>query len=203
MKVLKKSMFTPFAVGIVCAVCALTITAPRMSWAHDEHGAHEEKSGHHFEPEARPAVTAPAAHYSGRTPVDRTNGNFFNVGTYGVRNPGYEKWAQSSTWAVSLAELPYDYDQKDRFVSTLDERIRHFEMAVWNYEHVSDISKPEGKAHAEKAAADLKPRIEKARDSWSKAKSAGRGNWDSAQDEAKRSFLELQSFYYGMHNNVR
>lgn len=180
---------------------ALFLT-PALSLAHDEHAAHEETGGHHFEPKPHAPLTAPAAHYSGATAVDRTNGNFFNVGTYGLPNAGYEQWAKSSTWAVGLAEQPYPYDQKDGFIKTLDERIQHYENAVWNYERVTDISKAEGKAHAEKAAAELKPRIEKARTAFSKAKSAGRGDWESAQNEAKKSFLELQSFYYGMHKNV-
>lgn len=181
---------------------ALIATAPAL--AHDEHGSEhgEGGGGHHFVPKQRPPTTAPSAHFSGGTAIDRTNGNFFNIGTYGAENPDNQQWAKSSTWAVSLAERPYAFDQKDRFIATLDERISHFETAVWNYSKVTDISKPEGKAHAEKATADLKPRIEKAREAWSKAKSSGRGEWEQTQNDAKRAFLELQSFYYGMHKNV-
>lgn len=172
--------------------------------AHDDHdGAAHEQGGHHFVPKPKAPLTAPAAHYTGSTPLDRKNGIFFNEGTYGVPNAAHEEWAKGSTWAVGLAERSYDFDQKDRFIQTLDERIHHFEIAVWNYGRVTDISKPEGKAHAEKAAAELNPRIEKARDAWSKAKSAGRGEWENTQTEAKRAFLDLQSFYYGMHKNVR
>lgn len=184
------------------AAITTTMLIASPAFAHDDAAEHGDNGGHHFVPKARAPLTNPAANYSGKTPVDRGNGNFFNVGTYGAPNPDYEQWAQSPTWAVSLSERPYSYDQKDRFIETLDERIKHFEIAVWNYSKVTDLSKPEGKAHAEKAAADLNPRIEKARDAWSKAKSSGRSDWENAQVEAKRAFLDLQAFYYGMHKNV-
>jgi len=147
-------------------------------------------------------VTAPSNHYSGKTPIARENGNFFNVGTFGAPNPDYEAWATTPTWAVSLAEKAYSFEQKPRFIETLDERIKHFEIAIWNYGQVTEASKPEGQAHAKQAAADLNPRIEKARNAWSKAKSAGKDDWEAAQLNAKRAFLELQSFYYGLHKNV-
>jgi hypothetical protein len=177
------------------------------AFAHDEHKADEHKAedtgGHHFVPKTRTAPTAPAPLYSGQTPIDHSNGIVLNKGTYGQRNAAIESVAAGPTWAVSLADINYGYDQKDRFVNTLDERIRHFELAVWNYGKVTDtVSKPEGKAHAEKAAADLNPRIERARDAWSKVKSAGEKDWESAQGNAKRAFIELQSFYYSMHKNV-
>ena len=188
--------------AFVATIAAMLLASPQ-AFAHDEHGSeHGEGGGHHFVPKAHPPVTAPAAHFSGATPIDRTNGNFFNIGTYGNENPENQQWAKSSTWAVSLAERPYSYEQKKRFIHTLDERISHFEIAVWNYGKVTEVSRPEGQAHAQKAVADLKPRIEKAREAWSKAKSAGRADWAQAQDEAKRAFLELQSFYYGMHATV-
>ena len=184
---------------ILIASMALTFSYKTAS-AHDEH---DETSGHHFVPKTKSPSTAPATNFQGRTPIDRGNGIFFNSGTYGARNPEYEQWASGATWAVSLGDRSYSYEQKERFIATLDERIRHFELAVWNYGRVTDtVSKPEGKAHAEKAIADLNPRIEKAREAWSKAKSAGPSDWENEQGNAKKAFIDLQSFYYGMHNNV-
>ncbi|CAN5641491.1 hypothetical protein BH10BDE1_BH10BDE1_11500 [soil metagenome] len=178
------------------------IVTPNTSTAHEGHGAQRAESAHDWEPKPRPPLTAPSQNYSGKTPIDRGNGNFFSVGTYGAPNPDYEAWATSPTWAVSLAQRPYSFEQKDRFIESLDDRIKLFEAASWNYGQVSEISRPEGQAHAKQAAADLAPKIEKARDAWKKAKSANKDEWENAQNVAKRSFLELQSFYYSMHKNV-
>lgn len=162
-----------------------------------------ETGGQHFVPKPPKAPTAPSSRYSGSTPIDESNGIVMNSGTYGLRNAEYEAWASSPTIAVSISDRAYSYEQKKRFISTLDERIRHFELAVWNYSRVNEsVSKAEGKAHADKTAADLAPRIEKAREAWSKAKSAGASEWENAQSEAKRMFLDLQAFYYGTHKNV-
>lgn len=158
--------------------------------------------GGHYVPKAKPAPSAPSAVYSGGSPIDLTNGGFFNNGTFGLPDSGHEKWAQSPTWAVSLSDLAYGYDQKEQFIATLSERIQHFEHAVWNYSQVTAISKPEGVAHAEKTTAELTPKIERARDTWSKAKSSGRSDWEASSNEAKKAFLDLQSFYYGIHKNV-
>jgi len=103
---------------------------------------------------------------------------------------------------VSLSELGYPYENKDRFIATLDERLVFFEQAIWNWARVSDITKPEVKEYAAKATADITPRLERARSAWSKAKSAGRSDWDKASDDAKHAFLDVQSFYYGLHKNV-
>lgn len=188
---------------LLTTLLVLPVGVSSVSLAHDNHEA-EETSGHHFVPKPRVPNTAPSAVYSGKTPIDLTNGIFFNSGTYGARNPDYEAWASGSTWAVSLSERPYNFEQKETFIATLDERIRFYEASVANYGRVTEtVSTPEGKAHADKAAADLGPKISKARDSWSKAKSSNQGDWTTAQNEAKRSFIELQSFYYGMHKNVR
>ncbi len=197
-------LFSGSTLLIQSVLLATIVSLSPFAMAHDDHKeGHGESGGHHFVPAPRLPNANPSDHYSGNTPVNRKNGNFFNTGTQGAANEDYEKWATTPTWAVSLSERPYSYEQKKRFIATLDERIQHFETAVWNYSKVTDISKPEGKAHAEQASAELKPRIEKAREAWSKAKSAGRGEWEQLQNEAKRSFQELQSFYYGMHKNVR
>jgi hypothetical protein len=189
-------------ISIAALISAFLISTPMISFAHEGHAAQHAESAHDWEPKPRPPVTAPSDHYSGNTPINRENGNFFNKGTFGAPNPDYEAWATSPTWAVSLSDRAYSFDQKPRFIQTLDERINYFELAVWNYGRVTEISKPEGQAHAKQAAADLAPRIEKAREAWSKAKSSGKDEWSNAQVEAKRAFLELQSFYYGLHKNV-
>ncbi len=200
---MKHRLIKEMALLTVIATVTFAVAQP-AAMAHD--GAHGEEAanGHHFVPKTRKAPTTPATRFSGNTPIDESNGIVMNSGTYGLPNKENEAWAESSTWAVSLAERPYSYHQKARFIKTLDERINHYEAAVWNYGRVTDsVSKPEGKAHAEKAVADLNPRIEKARSAWAKAKSSGPNQWESAQNDAKRAFVELQSFNYGMHKNVR
>lgn len=182
---------------------AATLLTSLNVLAHDEHGDAEGHSAGHFSPKAPTAPTHPSATYNGNSAIDMKNGLGFNNGTFGNPNTDYEKWGQSSTWAVSLAERPYSYDQKDRFIQTLDERITHYEHAVWNWARVTEITKPEVKEYAEKATADIKPRIERARQMWKAAKSSGKGDWEKSQDDAKRAFLELQSFYSSLHKNVR
>ncbi|MDX9731568.1 MAG: hypothetical protein RBT63_07340 [Bdellovibrionales bacterium] len=160
-------------------------------------------AGGHFSPKAKPAPTAPSDAYSGDSPIDASHGAFFSKGTFGQRNAQYEEWAQAKPWAVSLAEKPYSYEQKDRFIATLDERIQHYEHAVWNWARKTEITKPEVAEYASKATEEIKPRIERARAAWKKAKSAGRSDWEAAQEDAKRVFLELKSFYSSLHRNVR
>lgn len=186
-------------VGAAALFLCITLTTAHAQ-AHDDHS---ETGDVHFVPKTRPAPTTPSTRYSGSTPIDESNGIILNSGTYGLPNPEYQAWATSATWAVGLADREYSFAQKDQYLATLDERLRFYEAAVWNYKRVTDVSTPEGKAHAEKAAAELGPRIEKAREAWSKAKSANRGNWDAEQNLAKRAFIELQSAYYGGHKNAR
>lgn len=175
--------------------------------AHDDHAATDSHSshgsGHHFKPKAKPAPTTPAGVYSGDQPIELSHGVSFSNGTYGNSNPEHEAWAKNSTWAVGLAERPYPYDDKAKFVATLTERIRHFQHAVWNWENNLDKKKPEVVEYAKKAAADMNPRIENAWKAVKTAKSANKSEWERAQDEAKRAFLDLQGSYYSLHRNVR
>jgi hypothetical protein len=189
---------------IVALGLSLMVTiASENSFSHDEHGEEGAHAGGHFTPKKDAPTTNPSKAYSGSSAIDMSNGLGFNNGTFGQSNTEYEKWAQSSTWAVSLAERPYSFDQKDRFVKTLNERITHFEHAIWNWARVTEKTSPEVKAYAEKATADITPRLERARQAWKSAKSSGKDDWGKNQDEAKRAFLELQSFYSSLHKNVR
>lgn len=191
---------------LVATAIALTISlSTAVTFAHDEHGAEggHEGGGHHFVPKANPAPTEPSKTYSGHQPIDVNHGITFNRGTYGAPNPEIEAWAKNSTWAVGLSERPYPYADKVHFITTLNERIQHFEHAVWNWGRKTEKTKPEVVEYAEKATAEITPRIEAARKAWKAAKSAGKSDWEKAQDEAKRSFLELQSYYYSLHRNVR
>lgn len=189
--------------SVIILNLSLIVSAPVL--AHEDHKQdHKEEGGkgHHFEPNNEAPKLEPAGRFAGTTAIDLKNGRGFNNGTYGVDNPEVKKYALAPTWAVSLSDLGYPYENKDRFVSTLDERIAFFEQAVWNWARVSDITKPEVKEYAAKSTADISPRIERARSAWSKAKSAGRADWDKASEEAKHAFLDLQSFYYSLHKNV-
>ena len=187
---------------VALLLLAVTLVSEK-SFSHDEHGEADSHAGGHFTPKKDVPTTNPSNAYSGNSPIDMTHGLGFNNGTFGQPNTEYEKWSQSSTWAVSLAERPYSFDQKDRFIKTLDERIVHYEHAIWNWARVSEITKPEVKEYKEKSTADIKPRLERARQAWKSAKSSGKGDWEKNQDEAKRAFLELQSFYSSLHKNVR
>lgn len=184
-------------------VFTMVTVVSEKSFSHDEHADEGSHAGGHFTPKKSLPTTNSSDTYSGASPIDMTNGLGFNHGTFGQPNAEYEKWAQSSTWAVSLAERPYSFEQKERFVKSLNERITHFEHAIWNWARVTDKTKPEVKAYAEKATADITPRLERARQAWKSAKSSGKGDWEKNQDEAKRAFLELQSFYSSLHKNVR
>ena len=185
--------------SLITLSLSLVVSAPLF--AHEDH-KEESGKGHHFEPKSEAPKLAPAERFAGPTAIDLKNGFGFNNGTYGVDNPEITKYATGSTWAVSLSELGYPYENKDRFIATLDERLVFFEQALWNWARVSDATKPEVKEYAAKATTDITPRLERARSAWSKAKSAGRADWDKASDEAKHAFLDVQSFYYGLHKNV-
>lgn len=199
-----KCAFTLKAIAAATILMTLSTTV-FVAHAHDEHGAEggHEGGGHHFVPKANPAPTEPSKAYSGHQPIDMKHGIPWNNGTYGAPNQETEAWSKNSTWAVSLAERPYPYSDKEHFITTLNERIQHFEHAVWNWARKSEKTKPEVVEYAQKATAEITPRIEAARKAWKAAKSAGKSDWEKAQDEAKRSFLELQSYYYSLHRNVR
>jgi hypothetical protein len=200
----KNSMLFLRQAALRVALLLLTISMiSETSFSHDEHGEDGAHAGGHFSPKKDVPTSNPSNAYSGNSPIDISHGIGFNNGTFGQPNAEYEKWSQSSTWAVSLAERPYSYAQKDRFIKSLDERILHFEHAIWNWTRASNIKKPEVKEYAEKATTDIKPRLERARQAWKMAKSSGKNDWEKNQDEAKRAFLELQSFYSSLHKNVR
>jgi hypothetical protein len=189
---------------VTIAASALLICAFQAS-AHDEHspdGGHE-AGGHHFVPKTQPPPTDPSPVYSGHQPINLKNGITFNRGTFGAPNPEIEGWAKNSTWAVGLAERPYPFTAKAKFISTLNDRIIHFEHAVWNWGQKTEKTKPEVVEYAQKATAEIAPKIEAARKAWKVAKSAGQADWEKSQDEAKRAFLELQNHYYSLHRNVR
>lgn len=185
---------------LLAAVLVLSV----QTAAAGEHKDAGHGGGHqaHFEPKTAPGPTQPTHHFSGSTAINRDHGLAFNSGVYGVPNEEIKKWGESPTWAVSLADQKYAFEQQERFVKTLDERIAFFEAAVVNWGRVNGPW-PEAKEHAAKATADIGPRIDRARDTWSKAKSAGRGDWDKAQEDAKVAFIDLQSYYYSLHRNVR
>ncbi len=194
--------FSTVAVGVLVFITlAFSVVASASGGQTKGHGK-DEGAGHHFEPTNEIPKLDPAERFSGATAIDLKNGMGFNNGTYGKPNPEVQKFASSPTWAVSLSELGYPFENKDRMVTTLDERLAFFEQALWNWARVSDITKPEVKEYAAKATADLAPRLERARSAWSKAKSAGRADWERASDEAKHAFLDVQSFYYSLHRNV-
>ena len=192
--------------------------------SHDDHAGHDHDDGHghahghskkdkkahaehggkiHFKPKPRPATTQPSRLHSGNTPIDLSHGTLWNNGTYGQPNPEIAIKGQNSTWAVSLSEVDYTYEQKARFVGSLGERLDFYDVAMREWGQTSEITKPEAAEYSKKAVAELGPRLEKAREAWKTAKGANSKSWTEASGNAKRAFVELQSAYYQLHKNVR
>jgi hypothetical protein len=206
-------------------------TAHAHDGDHDDHGEHADHAGHdhgdhaghdhaggdkkahakhaehggkiHFKPKARRAPTNPSARHSGNSPIDMSHGVLWNNGTFGQPNPEIAMKGASSTWAVSLAEIDYAYENKARFIGSLGERLDFYDVAMKEWNKTSEITKPEVAEYSKNAAGELGPRLEKARQAWKQAKSANAKSWAEASHNAKRAFVELQTAYYQLHKNVR
>jgi hypothetical protein len=143
----------------------------------------------------------PATRYSGRTPIDLTNGMLGNNGTIGLDNPAYEIWSEK-TVAVGMSERSYPFSEKARFTENLNERLNFFDQAIWNWSRVSDITKPEVVEYAKAATAKLTPMLETAKKDAGDASASNESTWTANQDRARKSFLDLQAAYYAEHKNT-
>lgn len=154
-------------------------------------------------PHAQQKKLQPATRYNGRSPVDLSNGIPFNNGTFGVSNEAYEKWAKEPALVPGISEVSYGYSDKDSFVASLEENARFVDAAIKNWKSTTANTKPEAKEYGEKSAAAMQPLLDRFKDSISAANRAGRGDWDKAQSDARRSLAEMRGTYSSLHRNVR
>ncbi len=141
----------------------------------------------------------PSKTYSGDTPIDRSNGLFFNQGTYGGSNLDYENWAKTQTIAVGVSEAAYPYEHKDSFVKNMRERVDFFQAALSGLARKVEVEKPEITEYIKTTTELLKPKVERAEEALKKAKSANDKNWSEASEEMKTALLDLQNTYYAQH----
>jgi hypothetical protein len=145
----------------------------------------------------------PATRYSGRTPVDLSNGIPFNNGTYGRPNPNYEKWVDSPLLVPGVSDLNYPYTDKAGFVNGLKESQYFVEDAIQNWKTTSAITKPEAKAYGENAANTMQPLLNRFKDMVKQTEGAGQNDWDKAQADARHALVEMRATYSSLHKNVR
>lgn len=175
---------------------AFVLVAASMTLAHSSFASEE----------GPPAVPEkpmhPATRYSGASPIDLTHGLPFNNGTFGLPNKEYESWAQGPYLAVGVSAKTYPYVAKNEFVNGMKDRLAFFSAAIYNWQQKSDITKPEAVEYAKNAIATIEPKLDAARDALSKAEGAGSGDWDRAQDDARKAMASLLGTYYQLHHNV-
>jgi len=155
--------------------------------------------GAHYTPPKEGPKLQPAQIYSGQSPIDLSNGIFFNNGTFGAPNPEYEAYKAEPHWAVGLIDRTYGFSEKAKFAKILNERIQFHEHAVWNWGRVSERTKPEVIEYAKAISGEIQPLIDRARSALKQAESASEKGWLEAQAEAKQAYIALQAFYREKH----
>jgi hypothetical protein len=73
---------------------------------------------------------------------------------------------------------------------------------MFNWSHVTEISKPEGQEHAKNAIASLTPVLDRLKDATKKADSSDSGHWEVAQADLRRALIDWRSAYTQLHKNV-
>lgn len=134
----------------------------------------------------------PATRYSGSAPIDLSHGLPFNNGTFGKRNFEYEALATSEYTAPGLSASPYTYKEQDRFVANIKALFPIYEDAIANLKTNKD-ERADVTAYREQQRTDLEKRLEAAKEAVDKADSADESKWNSAQENARRAFADLQS----------
>lgn len=104
--------------------------------------------------------------------------------------------------AVNLMSAPYAYEDKERFLAAVEDRLKFFNAAIANWKSVPATAKDEAKAYAARGLEDIQPRVAKAKESFGRARSSGASSWTTAQAESRRDLLDLQRAYYALHGNV-
>jgi len=145
----------------------------------------------------------PATRYSGRTPIDLTNGIPFNNGTYGRPNANYEKWATAPTLVPGVSDLVYPYADRGDFIAGCEESSQFVENAIANWRlPPTSITKPEVLEYRTSAIAAMQPALDKFNDTLRALKSAGKSDWEKNQSDARRALVDLRSTYSSLHKNV-
>ncbi len=134
----------------------------------------------------------PATRYSGSTPVDLGRGLPFNNGTYGNVNAEYEAKATAGYTAPGLRASPYSYKEQNQFVANIKALFPIYEDAIANLKSNKD-ERAEVKTYREQQRTDLETRLEAAKDATKKAGGANENEWNGAQENARRAFVDLQS----------
>lgn len=155
--------------------------------------------GMHFD-EKKPLE--PATTYSGSAPIDLKNGILFNNGTFGLRNPNYEKWADAPVLFPGIDDLPYPYKWKSHFVRGLLENTQFVEAAISDWKATSAIKKPEVKEYSDKAIAAMEPQLVKLKEAIRMASSASASDWEKAQLNARNALIEVRATYTSLHRNT-
>jgi hypothetical protein len=183
--------------GFLFVLSALFVTS--LSFSLKTHADEEET--------AAALAAAPAKHlepattYNGASPIELKNGMLFNNGTFGAQNPEYETWAQGPFVVPGISEKTYPFSAKEDFVAGLEESERFVDTAIWNWGRTTNMF-PDALSYAKASTATMQPILDKYRTSLGKVRSAGQGDWDSTQAEARRSLVELRSTYAQLHKNV-
>jgi hypothetical protein len=153
-------------------------------------------------PDDKPRVLQPATRYSGNTPIEMNNGLLFNNGGYGQPNPEYEAWAKSEMIVAGLSERPYSFAQKKTFITTLEENIVWGESAIRNWKATTNEF-PDAVVYSKAAIEKMQPALDKFKSAVDKASGAKEGDWQNAESEARRAFIDYRIAYMQMHKNIQ
>lgn len=192
----------PAMLVVSALACLLAVSLGRPSSAHAEEGTVEHSETQKPNYAAPNPDLKPSTKYSGRTPIDLTNGLLFNNGTYGLPNKNYEKWAETPVVVPGLSELTYPFSEKNDFVSACEESADFVESAIYNWKQSTAITKPEAKEYGEKSAQTMQPLLERLNDAIHSCKSSNKGDWEKAQSDARRALIEMRATYSSLHRNV-
>ncbi len=143
----------------------------------------------------------PATRYSGPSPIDLSNGITGNNGTYGVPNQTYEEWAKQKKVVPGINDAAYPFEQKEQLTLSLDEQVMWGETAIKNWKNVA-TDKEEVKAYAKQAAETMDPLLAKLKDAAKSVRGAGKNDWGSAEEGARKALSDFRVGYKALHNNV-
>lgn len=181
-------------------IAALSLLASISPLAHAEESMEDRVINRHKEDVEK---LEPATRYSGRTPIDLTNGIPFDNGSYGKPNPNYEKWASSPRLTPDVSDLVYPYSDRADFIAGCETSAQFVETAIANWKvPPSSITKPEVIEARTQWISTMQPLLDKFNDTVRTLKSAGKGDWEKAQSDARHALVEMRSTYSSLYKNV-
>ncbi len=184
-----KKLSTVITIGLSVAIGAALLLSSTSALAFNAAGLPKEKK-----------KLEPATRYSGRTPIDLSNGIAFNNGTYGLPNAAYESWAAAPVIVPGVSEKNYPYAEKEDFIRGLKESSMFVEAAIWNWQQSTRDSVKE---YAKQAEETMKKPLEDFYKAVDAAKGAGQGDWEKEQANARQALINLRGTYSSLHKNVR